>query len=38
MRADVEIAALLQMTRQSAWERWHDLDETAVSDGSGVAG
>jgi hypothetical protein len=31
-----EIATLLHMTRQSAWERWRDLDETRDDDG--VAG
>jgi hypothetical protein len=23
-----DIATLLHITRQSVWERWHDLDET----------
>jgi hypothetical protein len=23
-----DIATMLHMTRQSAWERWHDLDES----------
>ena len=27
-----EIATRLNMTRQSAWERWNDLEEAATSD------
>ena len=26
-----EIATALAVTRQSAWERWHELDETSAS-------
>jgi hypothetical protein len=32
-----EIATRLGVTRQSAWERWHDLDETAEADTGGHA-
>jgi hypothetical protein len=27
-----EIAGALGVTRQSAWERWHELDETVTAD------
>lgn len=27
-----EIGAMLHMTRQAAWERWHDLDEDSPTD------